>query len=33
MNPDPRPGYVWLDIQGRPRHVWAALLEFRDEQP
>jgi hypothetical protein len=30
MNPDPLPGYVWLDTQGKRRHVWAAHLEFRD---
>jgi hypothetical protein len=24
------PGYVWLDLYGVPRHVWAASLEFRD---
>jgi len=26
----PLPGYVWLDLDGAPRHVWAASLEFRD---
>jgi hypothetical protein len=29
MNPDPLPGYVWLDTPGRPLHVAAAQLEFR----
>jgi hypothetical protein len=26
-----RPGYVWIDVAGKPRHVWAANLEFREE--
>jgi hypothetical protein len=30
MNPEPLPGYVWLDTSGRRTHVWAAHLEFRD---
>jgi hypothetical protein len=25
----PLPGYVWLDLDGVPRHVWAASLIFR----
>jgi hypothetical protein len=25
----PLPGYVWLDLDGVPRHVWAAGLVFR----
>ena len=31
MNPDPLPGYVWLDATPRRLHVWAEHLEFRDE--
>jgi len=23
----PLEGYVWIDLDGRPRHVWAAHLE------
>jgi hypothetical protein len=23
------PGYLWLDVDGVPRHVWAASLVFR----
>jgi CheY-like chemotaxis protein len=26
-----RPGYVWLDLDGKPGHVWAAHLEIREE--
>jgi hypothetical protein len=26
-----QPGYVWIDVAGKPRHVWAAQLEFREE--
>jgi hypothetical protein len=29
MNPDPLPGYIWLDTPGRPLHVAAAHLGFR----
>jgi hypothetical protein len=25
----PLPGYVWLDLDSVPRHVWAASLIFR----
>jgi hypothetical protein len=25
----PQPGYVWLDLDGVPRPVWAANLVFR----
>jgi hypothetical protein len=24
-----QPGYVWLDVPGKVRHVWAAHLEVR----
>jgi hypothetical protein len=27
------PGYVWLDIPGRVRHVWEDELEFRSGTP
>ncbi|MEO6056391.1 MAG: hypothetical protein ABIQ49_06085 [Gemmatimonadales bacterium] len=27
------PGYVWLDLAGRPRHVQERDLEFREESP
>ena len=30
MNPEPLPGYVWLDTWGKPLHGPAAHLEFRD---
>ena len=30
MNPEPLPGYVWLDTRGKRTHVWVAHLEFRD---
>jgi len=33
MNPEPLPGYVWLDMPGKVRHVGAHELEFRDEPP
>ena len=33
MNPDPLPGYVWLDTPGKVLHVQAARLEFRNEPP
>jgi hypothetical protein len=29
MNPDPLPGYVWLDTPGKVLHVLASTLEFR----
>jgi hypothetical protein len=29
MNPEPLPGYVWLDTPGKTLHVPAAALEFR----
>ena len=31
MKPEPLKDYVWLDTPGRPLHVWASHLEFRDE--
>jgi hypothetical protein len=24
----PREGYVWIDLDGRPRSIWAAFLEI-----
>jgi hypothetical protein len=30
MNPEPLPGYVWLDTLGKVLHVRAAALEFRE---
>ncbi len=33
MNPDPLPGYVWLDARPRRLHVWAEHLEFRNSPP
>ena len=30
MEPVARPGYVWVDVRGRPLHVWEEHLEFRD---
>jgi hypothetical protein len=30
MNPDPLPGYVWLDTPGKVLHVEASRLEFRN---
>ena len=33
MNPEPLPGYVWLDTPGKVLHVEAARLEFRNDPP
>ncbi len=33
MNPDPLPGYVWLDTTDKVLHVPAAALEFRASPP
>jgi hypothetical protein len=33
MQPEPLPGYVWLDTSGKVLHVQAARLEFRIEPP
>jgi hypothetical protein len=33
MNPDPLPGYVWLDTPGKVLHVEVARLEFRNDPP
>jgi hypothetical protein len=33
MNPDPLPGYVWLDTAGKVLHVEAVRLEFREGPP
>jgi hypothetical protein len=30
MNPEPLPGYVWLDTPGKVLHVPAHDLEFQD---
>jgi hypothetical protein len=30
-NPDPLPGYVWLDMPGKVLHIDEHLLEFTDE--
>jgi hypothetical protein len=35
MNPEPLPGYVWLEAappQNKRFHAWAAHLEFRDDR-
>ena len=29
MEPEPRPGYVWVEVHGRRLHIWADHLEFR----
>ncbi len=31
MDPEPLPGYVWLDVPGRPLHVAESKLEVRDD--
>ncbi|MGH7514703.1 MAG: hypothetical protein ACREOQ_17485 [Gemmatimonadales bacterium] len=31
LQPHPLKGYVWLEVSGRPRHVWAAHLKMRSE--
>ena len=31
MNPDPLPGYVWLDTPGKVLHASEHKLEFTDE--
>jgi hypothetical protein len=33
MNPDPLPGYVWLETPGKVLHVDERVLEFTDELP
>jgi hypothetical protein len=30
MNPDPLPGYVWLDTPGKVLHADERHLEFRE---
>ncbi len=30
MNPDPLPGYMWLELAGKALHVPAHHLEFQD---
>lgn len=32
MQPEPLPGYVWLDSKPRRLHVWAEQLEFKEER-
>lgn len=32
-NPDPLPGYVWLDTPGKVLHVESARFEFRSDPP
>ncbi len=27
-----QPGYVWLEMPGKVRHVWAAHLEVRSDE-
>jgi hypothetical protein len=29
MEPEPRPGYVWVEVHGCRLHVWADHLEFQ----
>jgi hypothetical protein len=33
MNPEPLPGYVWLDLPGKVLHASKHTLEFTDERP
>ena len=33
MNPDPLPGYVWLDLPGKVLHAPAHELEVTDGPP
>jgi hypothetical protein len=33
MNPEPLPGYVWLDTPGKVDHVEVARLEVRNDPP
>jgi hypothetical protein len=33
MNPDPLPGYVWLELPGKVLHVDEHLLEFTWDMP
>jgi hypothetical protein len=33
MNPEPLPGFVWLDTPGKVLHGEASRLEFRNEPP
>jgi hypothetical protein len=30
LEPSAREGYIWISLNGRPRHVWAAHFEFRE---
>jgi hypothetical protein len=29
VEPGARPGYIWIEVDGRPRHVWSAHFEIR----
>jgi hypothetical protein len=33
MNPDPHPGYVWLELPGKVLHTDERHLEFTDHLP
>ena len=28
IDPPARPGYMWIEVDGRPRHVWLAHFEI-----
>jgi len=28
IDPHARPGYMWIEVDGRPRHVWSAHFEI-----
>jgi hypothetical protein len=32
LEPMARPGYLWIDFQGRSMHVWARHLHIRTEE-
>jgi hypothetical protein len=29
----PRPGYVWVEVNGKPQEAWAAFLEIEEGAP
>ena len=33
MNPDPLPGYVWLELPGKVLHANERHLEFKGDAP
>ena len=33
LNPEPLPGYVWLDTPGKVLHVQVSALEFSSDPP